>query len=104
MDSKPVQRKTLYTAAFDGERIEALHEWLLQHRWEPYGVPHSRFAFRGDGVNIVMYNSGKLVVQGKKTEEFIQFVLEPEITHTAEFGYNFAVHEKKWFEEHAGMD
>ncbi|MDR2436201.1 MAG: ribonuclease HIII [Puniceicoccales bacterium] len=103
MDFESAQRKALHATTLDGEQAEALHEWLLQHRWEPYGVAHSQWAFRGNGVNVVMYNSGKLVVQGKKTAEFVQFVLEPEITHAAEFGYGTAVH-GEWFEEHAGMD
>ncbi|MDR0680146.1 MAG: ribonuclease HIII [Puniceicoccales bacterium] len=103
MDSKPAQKKSLYTITLDGEQGEALHEWLAEHRWEAYGVDHSQFAFRGDGVNVVMYSSGKLVVQGKKTEDFVEFILEPEITHVAKLCYDTASH-GEWFEEHAGMD
>ena len=31
-----------------------------------------------DKINVVFYESGKLVVQGKGTQEFVEFVLEPE--------------------------
>ncbi|MDR3273823.1 MAG: ribonuclease HIII [Puniceicoccales bacterium] len=103
MDPTSARKKSLYTTTLDDEQAEALHEWLAWHRWEAYGVDHSRFAFKGDAVNVVMYNSGKLVIQGKKAEDFVEFVLEPEITHAAKLGYDAVVH-AEWFEEHAGMD
>jgi ribonuclease HIII len=34
-----------------------------------------------------MYNSGKLVVQGKGTREFVEFVLEPQVLREARLGY-----------------
>jgi ribonuclease HIII len=36
---------------------------------------------------VVFYESGKLVVQGKGTQEFIEFVLEPEVLKRAQLGY-----------------
>ena len=36
---------------------------------------------------MVFYESGKLVVQGKGTQEFVEFVLEPEILKEARLGY-----------------
>jgi ribonuclease HIII len=36
---------------------------------------------------VVFYDSGKLVVQGKGTQEFIEFVLEPEVLKQARLGY-----------------
>lgn len=50
-------------------------------------VPHARFAGERDKVNVVFYESGKLVVQGKGTQEFVEFVLEPEILREARLGY-----------------
>jgi ribonuclease HIII len=38
-------------------------------------------------VNLVFYESGKLVVQGKGTQEFVEFVLEPLILQEAKLGY-----------------
>lgn len=40
---------------------------------------HSIFSARGEGVSLTLYTSGKLVVQGKAKDDFIQFYLEPEI-------------------------
>ena len=50
-------------------------------------MPYARFAFESDKTNIVFYESGKLVVQGKGTQEFVEFVLEPEILKEAKLGY-----------------
>jgi ribonuclease HIII len=50
-------------------------------------VPYARFAGEKDKLNVVFYESGKLVVQGKGTQEFIEFVLEPEILKQARLGY-----------------
>jgi ribonuclease HIII len=103
MNSDVSRGKSVYSITLDPEQADAMCEWMLLHRWERYAVPHSRFAFKGDGVSVVMYGSGKLVVQGKKTEDFVQFVLEPEVTHVARLGYDFAIN-SEWFEDHAGMD
>jgi len=50
-------------------------------------VPYARFAGTKPDLNVVFYQSGKLVLQGKGTQEFIEFVLEPEILQEARLGY-----------------
>jgi ribonuclease HIII len=50
-------------------------------------VPHARIAGQRPKVNVVYYESGKLVVQGKETQEFVEFVLEPHILKQARLGY-----------------
>jgi ribonuclease HIII len=63
-------------------------ELLMKERGYTFReVPHARFAGAKEGVNLVYYNSGKLVIQGKGTQEFIEFVLEPEILKAAQLGY-----------------
>jgi len=50
-------------------------------------VPYARFAAEKEKTNVVFYESGKLVVQGKGTQEFVEFVLEPEVLKEARLGY-----------------
>lgn len=95
--------KTLYTLKLDDAQMDKLQAYLDHHLWAYYEVDHARFAFKGDKVNIVAYQSGKLVIQGKKTEDFVTHVLEPEITKDPRLGYD-EVHHPEWFESHAGMD
>jgi ribonuclease HIII len=65
----------------------ALKSWLQAHGYEFREVPYARFAAGKDKTNMVFYESGKLVVQGKGTQEFIEFVLEPEILKEVRLGY-----------------
>ena len=52
---------------------------------------------------MVAYESGKLVVQGKGTEDFVTNILEPEVTGEFLLGYE-EVNHPEWFEPHAGLD
>lgn len=78
---------TSYTAKLTNEHAEALRAWLQAHGYKFRDVPYARFAAEKDKTNLVFYESGKLVVQGKGTQEFIEFVLEPEILKEARLGY-----------------
>jgi hypothetical protein len=49
-------------------------------RLEPCEVPYTRFAFKGPDCNVAAYTSGKVVIAGKGTEEFVTMTLEPEVT------------------------
>lgn len=60
---------------------------MRARHWKSRTVPYARFAFESDKANVVFYESGKLVVQGKGTQEFIEFLLEPEILKQARLGY-----------------
>jgi ribonuclease HIII len=78
---------TSYTGKLTDEQASVLQASLRARNWKPREVPYARFAFESDKTNIVFYESGKLVVQGKGTQEFIEFVLEPEILKQARLGY-----------------
>jgi ribonuclease HIII len=60
---------------------------LRAHDYKFREVPYARFAAEKDKTNLVFYESGKLVIQGKGTQEFIEFVLEPDILKEARLGY-----------------
>lgn len=64
-----------------------LEAWLREHDFAFRDVPHARFAAEKDRVNVVFYASGKLVVQGRGTQEFVEFVLEPQVLKRAVVGY-----------------
>jgi ribonuclease HIII len=78
---------TSYTAKLTDRQAEDLRAWLQAHDYRFREVPYARFAAEKDKTNVVFYESGKLVVQGKGTREFIEFVLEPEILKEARLGY-----------------
>ena len=78
---------TSYTCALTDSQAAALRLWLQSHSYRFRDVPYARFAAEKEKTNLVFYESGKLVVQGKATQEFVEFVLEPEILKEARLGY-----------------
>jgi len=82
-----VQPLSSYTCKLTDVQASALDAALRARNWKSRSVPYARFAFESDKCNVVFYESGKLVVQGKGTREFIEFLLEPEILKQAKLGY-----------------
>lgn len=78
---------TSYTCKLTDPQAAALEAFLRTQNFKFREVPYARFAVEKDKTNLVFYESGKLVVQGKGTREFIEFVLEPEILKEARLGY-----------------
>ncbi|MDR2677241.1 MAG: ribonuclease HIII [Puniceicoccales bacterium] len=94
---------TCYSGQLTVEQAEKLRNALEMQQWELKTIPHARYAYFGDNVNVVVYLSGKVVVQGNGTKDFVQFTLEPEILKEIVLGYDEQRH-PEWFEEHAGLD
>src|SRR5205807_4243058 len=86
-DSTFVKPLTSYTCALAEPEARALEEYLREHGYEFRQAPYARFAAEKEKVNVVFYESGKLVVQGKGTQDFVEFVLEPGILKQARLGY-----------------
>ncbi|MEK9783600.1 MAG: ribonuclease HIII [Opitutales bacterium] len=97
------KKKTSYTLKLTSDQMDKLGAALSTRGWPSRTVPYARHAFDGDGVKVVAYESGKLVVQGGKTEDFVSNILEPEITGEFLLGYE-EVNNPEWFEPHAGLD
>lgn len=94
---------TTYTIKFDDAQVAKLRAACVAKNWEEAEVPYAQFAYKGPNVNVTAYTSGKVVVAGKGTEEFVQNVIEAEVTGEARLGYD-DVHHPEWFEPHAGLD
>ncbi|MCX6894474.1 MAG: ribonuclease HIII, partial [Verrucomicrobia bacterium] len=76
-----------HTCKLTDAQATALRALLAERNWKFRDVPYARFAAEKEKLNVVFYESGKLVVQGKATREFIEFTLEPEILKEAKLGY-----------------
>ena len=85
MEMKPPL--TSHTCKLTDVQADALKEHLAAKSFEFRDVPYARFAAAKDKLNVVFYESGKLVVQGKGTQEFVEFTLEPEILQEVKLGY-----------------
>lgn len=103
IEEKSPKKKTIYTIQLSKEQMTKLNEYCKAQCWEKYEVAYAHFAFKGNNVNVVGYESGKVVIQGKRTEEFITFILEPQITQEIRFGYEEVLN-PQYYETHAGLD
>jgi ribonuclease HIII len=78
---------TSHTTTLTPEQATTLRVYLRDHDFVFRDVPYAEFAAAKPQMNVVFYTSGKLVIQGKGTQEFIEFVLEPLILKEAKLGY-----------------
>ncbi len=104
-DADAPKKISSYTVKLDDAQMEKLRTILEARGWMRSEVAYTRFAFKADHlkVNVSAYTSGKVVVAGKGTEDFIRDVIEPEVTGAAKLGYDDVLH-PEWFESHAGLD
>ncbi len=66
-------------------------------------VPYSLIAADGDHCRIVLYQSGKCVVQGKGAQDFVTFTLEPFVLMAAKVGYEDVLNPEA-LAPHIGVD
>lgn len=85
--SAAVKPLTSYTCKLTDVQAATLKKCLEARNYVFREVPYARFAGEKEKTNVVLYESGKLVVQGKGTQEFVEFVLEPEVLKQARLGY-----------------
>jgi ribonuclease HIII len=102
-DEEKPKKLSTYSIKLDEAQMEGLRAVLSGRGWEAFDVAYARYAFKGRDCNVTAYESGKLVVAGKGTEEFVAMTLEPEITKAPRLGYDEVLH-PDWFELHAGLD
>jgi ribonuclease HIII len=102
-DEEKPRKLSTYSIKLDDGQMERVRSILAGRGWEAFDVAYARFAFRGRDCNVTAYESGKLVVAGKGTEEFVTMTLEPEVTMAPKLGYDEVLH-PDWFELHAGLD
>jgi len=81
--------RTSYTCQLDASKIPQLKRDLEARGFMFRDLPYAHFAaeHRGEKVSVAMYTSGKFVVQGKGTTDFVQFYLEPQLLGEAKLGY-----------------
>jgi len=81
--------RTSYTCTLDADKIAQMKRDLQARGFMFREIPYAHFGaeHRGEKVNVAVYTSGKLVVQGKGTTDFVQFYLEPQLLGEARLGY-----------------
>ncbi len=98
---KPI---TLHTCALTVQQAQKLRAILAERQWKFEERPYTLYFAQKDRLTVAVYEKGpKCVVQGRGTQEFVQFTLEPEVLGEARFGYE-EVHNPEMFQPHFGVD
>lgn len=96
-----IPKNHCYVCTLTKEQIVLLKEILCAASCELKAAPYCEFKTEYHEASIAAYSSGKLVVQGKGTGEFVDFLLEPQILKGDAFAGMIAETE---FFPHAGID
>jgi ribonuclease HIII len=95
---------TLYTSPLTSEQAAKLKKLLLADGYKFEPKPYTLYYATKEKLNVAVYEKGpKVVLQGKGTQDFVQFRLEPEILGEAKLGYE-EVHNPEMFAPHFGID
>ncbi len=93
-----------YTSPIDALKIPLLKALLEERGFEFGSKKYAYFFAKKQNLNVTVYEKGpKVFVQGKETEDFVKFILEPEILGEARLG-NEEIHSPDMFEPHIGVD
>ena len=80
--------KTTYTEMLTISQAGKLRELLDRDGFQFSEKPYAIYSAAKGKLNVTVYEKGpKVLVQGKETEDFVRFKLEPEILGEAKLGY-----------------
>lgn len=95
---------TVFTAPLTSAQATKLKASLPTWGFVWIEKPYTLFAAEKTKLQVSVYTKGpKILVQGKGTEDFVRFHLEPEILGQARLGYE-EVHAPEMFTPHFGID
>jgi ribonuclease HIII len=98
-----VNPQNTFTVPLSPEQQETLARHVRAGNYRPRQVEYARVAVEGTDCQIVLYNSGKCVVQGRGARDWVTYVLEPLILQEARLGYE-DVRNPGWSQPHMGVD
>lgn len=102
----PVPEKaiTLYNTPLTPEQAAKLKDLLRDEGYKFETRPYTLYFAQKDKLTIAVYEKGpKAVIQGKGTQEFVQYRLEPDILGEAKLGYEEILN-PEMYEPHFGVD
>ena len=80
-------KPSCFTATIDLSLADKLRNDLIEQGFELSKPPYTIFSAKKKGLSCNLYESGKLTVQGKEMDPFIEFYLEPEILQEFKFSH-----------------
>lgn len=93
-----------HTAPLTAAQVKILRAVLERQGFDFEPKQYAIYSARKGKLNVTVYEKGpKVLIQGKDTEEFITFTLEPEVIGEAKLGYE-EVSDPEMFQPHFGID
>jgi len=92
-----------FTIKLDAAQRQRTLAHLKAGNYVPMDIPYTEVAAKGENCTIALYTSGKLVVQGRGTADWVAFVLEPQILMQVVAGYEEVLN-PSYAEAHMGVD
>ena len=95
---------TSFTSPLTSAQADKLRSRLREMGFDFVEKPYTIYAAQKGKLNLAVYEKGpKVLIQGKETEDFVRFTLEPEILGEAKLGYEEVLNPER-FEPHFGID
>lgn len=94
---------TSHTVIITKAQSKRIREYLVDRGFVISTPQYTLFSAKGPDLVVSSYESGKLLLQGKGTREFIEFYLEPQILEKATVGYELE-HDPEQLKPHIGVD
>lgn len=95
---------TSHTAQLSAAQVAKLKSALSEQGFEFVAKQYTIFAAKKGKLNVSVYEKGpKVLIQGKDTEDFIRFTLEPLVTGEVKLGYE-EIADPEHFAPHFGID
>ncbi len=81
-----------FVTTINAAQEKILLSYLKENGFELTKPAYTKFLAKKTGLSITLFESGKLVVQGKEAKEFIEFFLQPQVTEDFGSEENFYPH------------
>lgn len=95
---------TSFTSPLTAAQAATLRDRLEEMGFDFIEKPYTLYAAQRGKLNLAVYTKGpKVLIQGKETEDFIKFHLEPEVLGEAKLGYEEVLSPEQ-FSPHFGID
>ncbi|MBM3193148.1 MAG: ribonuclease HIII [Chlamydiae bacterium] len=83
-----------FVTEIDTIKANLIKEYLSSQGYLFSTIPYAIFSAKKEGVSLTLYQSGKLVIQGKNKDELIKYYIEPEILGSLIYSYPEALIDK----------
>jgi len=98
-----MENRNSFTYPLTDVQQKTLTDILKHGNYRPFVVEHAKVAGRTEDCNIVLYKSGKCLVQGRGAADFVTFVLEPLVLQSVGLGYEDVLNPEAT-QAHMGID